>query len=57
MIDILKNSLNIQVIQSNQFIRDESMILTTSRGKRSTEHKINENLIDEIRMPIITNKD
>ena len=61
LIDILKNSLNIQVIQSNQFIRDESMILTTSRGKRSTEHKINENLInqiiDEIRMPIITNKD
>ena len=46
LIDILKNSLNIKVIQSNQFIRDESMILTTSRGKRSTEHKINENLIN-----------
>ena len=60
MIDILKNSLNIKVIQSDQFIRDDSTILTTSRGKRSTKHKIDESLInqmvDEIRMPIITNR-
>ena len=34
LIDILKNSLNIKVIQSDQFI-----ILTTSRGKRSTQNQ------------------
>ena len=60
LIAILKNSLNIKVIQSDQFIRDDSTILTTSRGKRSTKHKIDESLInqmvDEIRMPIITNR-
>ena len=60
LIDILKNSFSIKTIQSDQFISDDSTILTTSRCKRSTEHKIDENLINqminEIRMPVITNR-
>ena len=60
LIDILKNSFSIKTIQSDQFITDDSTILTTSRGKRSTEHKIDENLINqminEVRMPVITNR-
>ena len=40
LIDILQDTLNIRVVNFHHFNEDDSIILTTSRGKRNAQHEI-----------------